>query len=281
MYTKYKKYIMKGVKMKTKTIVIANQKGGAGKSTTAISMATILREKGFKTLFIDTDLQCNASDTYGAEIEGVATLSDVILSEKTIPAIQAIQKTEYGDMIPGDPLLRNADTILGADHMNGTFRLADKLKELKNETDYDYIIIDTNPAINLTLYSSLVAADELIATVTADRYAIQGLVQLQDSLDAVRLRNNPNIKTMGILITRFAPQTILAKGIQKELHQIAENLGTELFDTTIRECNKVKEAQSYQMPLIKFAPTCTSYIDYESFVDEYLKLEDKNNGIEK
>jgi len=260
--------------MKTKTIVIANQKGGIGKTTTATAMATILKKKGFKTLLIDTDPQCNSSDSYRAKIEDEPTLFDVILDDETIPASEAIQTTDCGDIIPSDPLLRNADNILGS-NLNGVFRLQEKLDELKNNNHYDYIIIDTNPVLNTILFSALIAADDLIIPITADRYAIQGLVQLQETLDTIKKRYNPNLKIIGLLLVKFNRRTRLSQEIQESLEKISGQLNTKLFKSTIRESIKVREAQAVRESLIDYASKSTSAEDYMEFVNEYLKVEGK------
>ena len=211
--------------MKTKTIVIANQKGGVGKSTTAIAMAAILEQKGFKTLFIDTDPQCNSSGTYRAKVDGEATLFDVILESPPIPVAEAIQKTNNGDIVASDPLMRNADKILDSD-VNGIFNLKDQLDELKKENKYDYIIIDTNPSLNKMLISSLIASDDLIIPVMADLYSIEGLMQFQVTLDAVKKRFNPDIRTTGLLLIKFNKRTRLGAKLKEQLEEIAKDLNT-------------------------------------------------------
>ena len=121
-----------------KVIVIANQKGGIGKTTTATALASILAEKGFKSLLIDADQQGNSTDTYKAQVEGAATLYDVLLEENRISLKAAIQKTENGNIVASDPLLRKADEVLNND-VEGLYRLQDALEELEG---YDYVIVD-------------------------------------------------------------------------------------------------------------------------------------------
>ena len=179
-----------------KVYAIANQKGGIGKTTTATCIAAILQQKGYKVLLIDTDQQCNSTDTYRAKIESTATLYDVLLDENKIPLSEAIQQTESGDIIAADPLLREADKKLTVD-VEGLYRMQDALVELNNENKYDYVIIDTAPALNSLLHNVLIAADEVIIPLTADRYALQGLSQLNDSINAIKRRQNPKLKVAG------------------------------------------------------------------------------------
>ena len=250
-----------------KTLVIANQKGGIGKTTTATNIASILENKGNHTLLIDADMQGNSSDTYNAKIEGAATLFDVLLDDERIPLNEAVQQTECGDIVSSDPLLRRADEILRTD-TEGLYRLQDALKELKG---YDYVVIDTAPAINSILHNALIAADDVIIPVTADRYALQGLSQLKETIEAIKRRQNQNLKIDGLLLVRFNARTRLAQEVQEDLKTIAKSMNTKVFDATIRESTKAKEAQAMKKTLIEYAPESTTAQDYIAVVDELLK----------
>ena len=224
-------------------ICVANQKGGIGKTTTATAVASILNEKGHPTLIIDSDLQCNTTDTYRASFEGVETLYDVLLDDKPANINDVIQHTEMGDMLK---------------------------KALSKLKGYEYVIIDTAPSINMMLRNVLTASDYIVIPMTADRYGFQGLYELNISIrDAEEL--NENLKIAGVLLVRFNKRTILAREVRETLEREAEEMGTKLFNTTIRECNKVKESQTMQSTLIKYDRTCTAAKDYASFVDELLE----------
>lgn len=253
-----------------KTIVIANQKGGVGKTTTATALASMLIERGYKTLLIDTDMQCNSTDTYKAKTEGVATLYDVILaSEKDrVPISEAVQETEYGSIIASDQLLIEADTIIKNDAVNGIYRLQEALE--KEKDNWDYVVIDTNPTLNSMIFNSLVAADEVVIPVVADRYALAGLSQLAETIASVKSRPNRNLKVAGLLLIKYKDRTNLGQQVREDLEQIAKQMDTKLFKTTIRETIKVQEAQVMREPLIKYAKNSTACIDYENFVDELL-----------
>jgi len=251
-----------------KVIVIANQKGGIGKTTTATALSSILTSQGHKTLLIDADQQGNSTDTYRAQIEGAATLYDVLLEDQRININEAIQKTDIGDIIASDPLLRKGDEIIKNDMANGAYRLKDALDEL---TGYDFVIIDTAPALSSILHNCLVAADEIIIPLTADRYGLQGLSQLHETIKAIQKRQNPNLKISGLLLVKYSERTLLSREVKNELEHIAANMKTSLFETKIRECTKTREAQAIRKSIIAHAPDSTTALDYIQFTKELLK----------
>lgn len=254
-------------------IAIANQKGGVGKTTIATAMASILNEQGKKTLLIDTDLQCNSTDTYNAKVEDTYTLYDVLLEDKPVNITEAIQHTEYGDIIASDPLLSEADSKLASKGIGGFMALKEAIDTLEG---YDYVIIDTAPAINMILRNVLSAATDVIIPMTTDRYGLQGLYELNISIrDAKRL--NPNISILGILLVRFNKRMILSRDIQENLNQIANDMGTKVFKSTIRENAKVREAQALRTTLIKYDKSAPALEDLKQFVKEAVK-EMKKNG---
>lgn len=254
---------------KSKTFIIANQKGGVGKTTTAMNLAYLLNENGIKTILIDADQQGNATDTYRAKIKDTTTLYDMLVEDDRdeIPIEEAIQHTEYGDIIASDPLLREAEMKLTAD-VDGLYRMQELTDRIEG---YDAIVIDTAPAFNSTLHCTMIAADEVIIPVTADRYALQGLSKLNSVIRRIKKHQNPNIEVAGILLTKYNKQLVLSREVKEGLGNIAKELGTELFNTTIRECSKTREAQANRVPLMEYAPNCTTASDYKALADEIIK----------
>ncbi|MGN0342677.1 MAG: ParA family protein [Roseburia sp.] len=248
------------------TFVVANQKGGIGKTTTATTLAGILSKKK-KTLLIDADPQGNCTSTYEAQIEDQATLYDVMVDSDKLPLEEAIQHMPNGDIVASDPLLSKAEKMLDGD-VEGLYRLKDAVDELEG---YDYIVIDTAPSLNVILYNCLIAADQVVIPVTADAYAMQGLQQLSDTIRAVQRRQNPGLSIAGLLLVKYAGRSNLEKTVRDELQQLADGMGTKLFQTAIRECVKTKEAQTNKKLLIDYAPKCTTMQDYQAFVKELLK----------
>lgn len=248
-----------------KTFVVANQKGGIGKTTTATTLAGILAQN-YKTLLIDADPQGNSTSTYQAVIEDQPTLYDVMVDSDRIPLKEAIQHMENGDIVASDPLLSKAEKMLDGD-VDGLYRLSDAVSEVD---DYDYIVIDTAPSLSVVLYNTLIAADEVIIPVTADAYSLQGLRQLYDTIKAVQKRQNKNLKIAGLLLVKYSGRSKHERQVFEDLNSIAEEMGTKLFETRIRECVKTKEAQTAKKLLTEYAPKCNTMLDYYEFADELL-----------
>ena len=251
-----------------KVIVVANFKGGIGKTTSATAIASVLTEKGYKVLLIDSDPQCNSTDTYRAKSKDTATLYDVILDyDDPLPISDAIQRTESGDIVASDPALIEGDTKFERDG-NEYFRLKDALDDLSG---YDYVIIDTAPTHNIILKNCLVASDYVLIPITADRYSIQGLSGLNKAIIDQQRRNNPALKIAGLLLIKYKQEQILAKEVHAALTDIAIQMRTKVFQTTIRESVSVQKAQSARMPLIKYDKNCNAAKDYYLFVEELLE----------
>lgn len=248
-------------------IVVANQKGGIAKTTTATAVASILADKGFRTLLIDADQQGNSTDTYRGKIKDTATLFDVLLDEDRISISEAIQHTEMGDLVAADPLLRRADSILDADRADGMFRLKDELEALDG---YDYVVVDTAPSVNAMLHNCIVAADRIIIPVTADRYGLQGLSDLYNTISATKKRQNPNLEIAGLLLVKYNGRTLLTKEVEEDLENIAAKMQTKVFKTKIRESTRAREAQATRTTLIKYDRKCTTAEDYIAFVEELI-----------
>lgn len=249
----------------TVTFVVANQKGGIGKTTTATTLSGILAKRG-KTLLIDADPQGNSTDTYQAQIKDEATLYDVMVDSDRLPLAEAVQHRENGDIVASDPLLSKAEKMLEG-NVEGLYRLKDAVEELDG---YDYIVIDTAPSLNVILYNCLIAADQVIIPVTADAYSMQGLQQLYNTICAVQKRQNPALSIAGLLLVKYSGRSNLEKRVQSQLEEQAASMGTKLFKTAVRECVKAKEAQDKKRLLVDYAPNCTTMQDYFAFVDELL-----------
>jgi chromosome partitioning protein len=248
----------------TKTITITNQKGGVGKTTTAHSLAAGLKAKGYSVLAVDLDPQGNLSYGYSTE-QDKPTVYEVLKGEAS--ALEAIQRTVNGDILPANILLSGADmefTRTGREYL-----LTEALKPLQSL--YDFIILDTPPALNILTINAFSASDSLIIPMGADIFSLQGMAQLHKAIEQVKKYVNPNLKVEGILITNHNPRTVLGKDMADTIKQIADQLDTKLFKTAIRATVTIQEAQTQQTDIYSYSPKGTATADYSAFIDELMK----------
>lgn len=247
-------------------IAISNQKGGVGKTTTATNLAYGLQLRGKKVLLVDSDPQGNSTDTWRANnSEGYPTLSDLLFTNETVE--KCIQHTEVGDILAGDPILEDAEKHLKG--VAGYFRLKNRLAPLTKV--YDYIIIDTPPNLGILLQNALIAADGVIVPVTCGRYSLQGMSRFIDTVNEVKLQPNPDLKIFGLLLVRYMDRTVLARDVVEGLPELMTELGTDVFDTKIRNTIEVEKAQAARVPLDEYSPEATAAIDYREFIEELVK----------
>jgi len=254
-----------------KIISIANQKGGVGKSTTAYALGAGFTLKDYKVLLIDLDPQGNLSYTTQAE-EGKPTAYEVLTGRSA--ASSAIQHTPSGDIIAASQLLSGADIELNK--TGKEYRLKEALQPIKKK--YDFIIIDTPPALGILTINALTASDSLIITAQADIYSLQSIRQLYSTIEAIKTYCNPALIIKGILLTRHSTRTILGRDLQESIKETALKLDTKLFNTTIREAIAIKEAQASRQDIYHYAPKSNVALDYEALVNEILESEEKHNG---
>ena len=247
----------------SKVYAIINQKGGVGKSTTAEALAAGLSFKGYKTLSIDLDAQANMSYTAGAKTDG-ATALGVLTGE--VDTAAAIQHTGSGDIIAASKALAGADAFIA--DTGKEYKLREALEGVK--AAYDYIIIDTPPALGILTINALTACDSVIIPAQADIYSLQGVEQLAETMKPVKKYCNPALTVGGILLTRYSPRSVLSREVAELAGQLAGKLGTKLFKTTIREAIAVKEAQISQQSLYTYAPKANVIEDYNRFIDELI-----------
>lgn len=250
--------------MDTRIIAIVNQKGGVGKSTTAEALAAGLFLKGFSCLAIDLDAQCNFSYTMGARTDGATALG---LLTGEVEADTAIQTIDGLDVIAASKALAGADAFIT--DTGKEYRLKEALEGIKKR--YDYIIIDTPPALGILTVNALTACDKAIIPAQADIYSLQGIEQLAETIQPVKKYCNPSLRIDGILLTRYNSRSVLSREVAELTEQLAAKLGTKLYKATIREAIAVKEAQISQKDLFKYAPTAKVTEDYRAFIEEFLE----------
>ena len=244
-------------------IAVINQKGGVGKSTTSNAIGAGLFQRGYKVLFIDLDAQGNLS--YSMKCEN-KPLSSLEVLTGTATAREATLTTPQGDIIPASPALASADTIIT--DTGREYRLKEALEPLKEV--YDYIIIDTPPALGTLTINALTACDSVIIPAQADIYSLQGIGQLNQTIQTVKRYCNKGLTIKGIVITRYSPRAVLTRDMTDLLEDTAEQLNTKVFTSRIRECIALKEAQASQTDIFTYNPRSNAGIDYKALLEEMI-----------
>jgi chromosome partitioning protein len=248
-----------------KTIVITNQKGGVGKTTTASALIAGLSMKGFKTLGIDLDPQGNFGFCLGADTETSPTVYDLMKGAK--PAADIVQTKNGIDIIPSNILLSGAElefSMIGRETL-----LKRGLASIKD--DYDYIIIDTPPALNILTVNAYTATDALIILMIPEILSLMGISQLRETVDLVKSIYNPRIEVLGILLNKYDRRRILTRDVEEMAGVIAKELRTKVFKAKIRASVAVAEFPAHEGGnLFDYAPRCNAAKDYLVFVDELI-----------
>lgn len=244
-------------------IAVINQKGGVGKSTTSNAIGAGLFQRGYKVLFIDLDAQGNLS--YSMKCEN-KPLSSLEVLTGTATAKEATLTTPQGDIIPASPALASADTIIT--DTGREYRLKEALEPLKEV--YDYIIIDTPPALGTLTINALTACDSVIIPAQADIYSLQGIGQLNQTIQTVKRYCNKGLTIKGIVITRYSPRAVLTRDMTDLLEDTAKQLNTKVFTSRIRECIALKEAQASQTDIFTYNPRSNAGIDYKALLEEMI-----------
>ena len=250
----------------TTVVAIANRKGGVGKTATAHALGAGLIRRGYKVLFVDLDSQSNLTNALGIDSHEVEASSlDVLEGSST--ASEAILSTDQrGDLLPATPDLAKADKII--EGVGSEYRLREALQTVARR--YDYIIIDTPPALGVLTVNALTASNTVIIPAQADLYSLQGLEQLYGTIGPVKLFTNKKLKIEGVLLTRYVGRSIISKDMRENFETVAKEIDTKVFSTPIREGVAVREAQATQTDLYTYAPKSNPAKDYEAFINEFL-----------
>lgn len=247
-------------------IAVINQKGGVGKSTTAYALGAGLILKGYKVLFMDLDAQGNLSYNMGALSKSITSL-EVLTGTAT--AQEATVTTASGDLIPASPALASADALITT--TGKEYRLREALEPLKKS--YDYIILDTPPALGILTVNALTACNSVVIPAQADTFSLQGIGQLSQTIQTVKKYCNPSLSIKGIVITRYSSRAVLTRDMTELLDDTARQLNTKLYKTKIRECIAIKEAQASQQDIYSYSPKSNATADYKQLVEEILEKE--------
>lgn len=252
-------------KKQAQVISILNQKGGTAKTSTSHALGAGLALRGYKVLFLDLDAQFNLSYSMKA-LHTPLTSLEVLTGTAT--AEEAIVETDNASIIPSSPSLAGADLIL-QDKIGKEYLLKEALEPIKG--NYDYIVVDTPPALNSLTVNALTASDKIIIPAQADIFSLQGIASLAETVNTIKRRTNPALKIDGILITRYNGRASLSRELKQMLETTAQQLSTKVYSAQIRENISIKEAQAFQQDIFTYAPQSNGATDYNSFIDEFLK----------
>ena len=246
-------------------LAIANQKGGVGKTTTAINLSAALAQKGHSTLLIDLDPQGNASLSFLDPEQIQSSIYEALLEEgKTIK--DSVHKTSIKklDVVPARISLAKFESKLLGD-IDSHFRMKDRLKSAV--ADYRFIIIDTPPTLGLLTVNALVAATHLLVPIQSSYFALEGTDDLLETVEKIRARPNPDLEFLGVVITIHDKRTILGRDIKNHIQEV---FGPKVFRTIIGRSVRLEESPAYKEPIFTFAPHSSGALEYYKLSEEVI-----------
>ena len=246
-----------------KTLAIVNQKGGVGKTTTCVNLVAALTEAGKKVLLCDFDPQANATSGMGVDKTVSKGIYEVVIGD--VPAADAVAHTRYGDVLPSNKALAGAGIELIAMERR-EFLLRDALKTL--ESQYDFILIDCPPSLELLTLNALCAADAILVPVQGEYYALEGLSDLMNTVRLVRRSLNPGLELEGVLLTMFDGRTNLALQVAEEVKHYFPG---KVYATVIPRNVRLSEAPSHGKPITAYDRTTRGSEAYTALAAEFLK----------
>ena len=245
----------------TQVITITNQKGGVGKTTTAAALITGLHQRGARVLGVDLDPQGNLGFSLGLEIGEGYTTNDLLSRAHTV--FECISSTAYGDVIPSDVLLSTAEVTFSAPRRE--FMLSEQLQLVEDR--YDFIIIDTPPALNILTINAYVASTGLIIPMEPEILSLVGVSQLRDTYETIQSSFNPNLKVLGILLNKYNHRLRLHRDVLDMATEVAQQMDTRVFPTKIRCSVDVAAAPAYGQSVLAYKPKSNPAMDFRKIVD--------------
>ncbi len=240
-----------------KIISFANQKGGVGKTTSAVNMAAALGVLGYQVLFIDLDPQGNATSGLGVLKKNLKkTVFDLLTTDATVDDVTVPTKYSGLSLVPTQTTLARAEYELGATE-RGEFVMKDKLAAVKDR--YDYIIIDCPPSLGMLTVNAMVASDGVVIPMQCEFFALEGLSQLVFTISRIKSHYNPTLAVCGILITMYNARLLHSALVLDELRK---HYPEKLFETTVSRNVKLSEASGYGMPVYYYSKRSKGAVDY-------------------
>ena len=252
-----------------KIISVANQKGGVGKTTTTVNLATILAKKGKKVLLIDADPQGNATSGLGLDKDLTPSTYDILVNDTEFDDV--MQKTMIKNLkvCPANMDLAGAEVEL-VSMMSREQRLKEKVDIIKNK--FDYILIDCPPSLGLVTLNAFTASNSVLIPVQCEYFALEGLGQLLNTINLVKKHLNKEIRIEGALLTMYDIRTNLSNQVVKEVKKYFEN---KVYKTVIPRNVRLSEAPSYGMPITEYDPRSKGAKSYMKFAKEFLKINEE------
>ena len=253
-----------------RTIAIANQKGGVGKTTTAINLSACLAEKGKKVLAVDMDPQGNMTSGFGVDKDSVEnTIYNLIIGESKMEEVLIKDVLENLDIIPTNIDLSGAEIEL-LDVEEKEYIVRNEIDKIKD--NYDFIIIDCPPSLSMLTINAMTTADSVLVPIQCEYYALEGLSQLIHTVELVRDRLNPKLTIEGVVFTMYDARTNLSLQV---VENVKDNLEQTIYKTIIPRNIRLAEAPSYGIPINKYDPKSAGAESYLRLADEVIDKENE------